>query len=137
MGPTNVKEQPYRVERITVPPCFNAAGQWIPPYILFPRKRIPTQYKRLECSVAGSCYSLTEKGYMDIAALYSWLDKHFIPHLPPLLVDSAGAHIVLDTFELATKNGVYIYKLLKKCYSPRLAGGCWFARRHDNHGTKT
>lgn len=86
--------------------------------------------------MAGSCYSITEKGYMDTATFYSWLDKHFIPHLPPgrpvvLLVDSVGVHIDLDTFELATKNGVYIYKLLKKCYSPRLAGGCWFAWRHE------
>lgn len=47
-----------------------------------------------------------------------WLDKHFIPNLPParpvvLLVDSVEAHIDLDTFELAKRNYVFIYTLLK------------------------
>ena len=86
--------------------------------MLFPGKRIPNQYNLLEGGVPGSCYSLTEKGYMDTATFYMWLDKHFIPNLPParpivLLVDSAGAHIDLDTFELAKRNDVFIYALLK------------------------
>ncbi|XP_044183850.1 uncharacterized protein LOC122964359 [Acropora millepora] len=123
LGPASSKEQPYRVitgtkEHITVLPCFNATGQCIPPYMLFPGKRIPNQYNLLEGGVPGSCYSLTEKGYMDTATFYTWLEKHFIPNLPParpvvLLVDSAGAHIDLDTFELAKRNDVFIYALLK------------------------
>lgn len=75
MGPTSTKEQPYRVitgtkEHITVLPCFNAAGQYIPPYILYPGKRIPNQYNLLEGGVPGSCYSLTEKGYMDTPTFF-------------------------------------------------------------------
>lgn len=90
---------------------FNCAMH--PSIMLFPRKHIPNQCNVLEGGVPGSCYSLTEKGYMDTVTFYVWLDKHFIPNLPParplvLFVDSAGAHIDLDTFQLANRNDVFI-----------------------------
>lgn len=123
LGPSAPKDQPYRVvtdrkEHITVLPCFNAAGQWIPPYILFAGKRAPVKYNPLEGGVPGSTYSLTDKGYMDTATFYMWLANHFIPNIPParpvvLLVDSADSHLDLDTFELANKNQIYIFALLK------------------------
>ena len=55
---------------------------------------------------------------MDTATFNMWFGRHFIANLPParpvvLLVDSAGAHIDLDTFELATRNSVYIYAPLE------------------------
>ena len=55
---------------------------------------------------------------MDAPTFYLWLANHFIPHLPParpvvLLVDSAEAHIDFHTFELAKKNNIYIFALLK------------------------
>lgn len=55
---------------------------------------------------------------MDTATFYMWLDKHFIPNLPParpavLLVDSKGAHIDPDKFKLAKRNDFFIYAVLK------------------------
>ena len=55
---------------------------------------------------------------MDAATFYTWLVNHFILNIPParqvvLLVDSTDAHLDLDTFELAKKNQVYIFALLK------------------------
>lgn len=69
MGPTEDKHQPYRVvtgtkEHITVLPCFNAARQCIPPYILYAGKRIPTNYNPLEGGVPGSVYSLTDTEWL-------------------------------------------------------------------------
>ena len=123
LGPSAPKAQPYRVvtgtkEHITVLPCFNAAGQFIPPFILFAGKRLPVGYNPLEGAAPGSAFAVTEKGYMDAPTFYVWLANHFVPHLPPtrpvvLLVDSAEAHIDLHTFELAKKNNIYIYALLK------------------------
>lgn len=123
LGPSAPKARPYRVvtgskEHITVLPCFNAAGQSMPPYFLFQGKRIPTSYNPLEGGVPGSAFSMTEKGYMDAATFYMWFANHFLPHLPParpvvLLVDSAEAHIDFHTFELAQENGIFIYALLK------------------------
>ena len=123
LGPSAPKVQPYRVvtgtkEHITVLPCFNAAGQFIPPFILFSGKRAPVGYNPLEGAAPGSAFAVTEKGYMDAPTFYLWLANHFIPHLPParpvvLLVDSAEAHIDIHTFELAKKNNIYIFALLK------------------------
>ena len=123
IGPASTKEKPYKVitgtkEHISLLPCFNACGQWMPPYILLPGKRIPNTYNPLEGGVPGSAFSVTEKGYMDTPAFYMWLANHFIPQLPPvrpvvLLVDSHDSHIDLATFEMAKKNGIEIFALLK------------------------
>ena len=123
LGPSARKDQPFCVvtgskEHITVLPCFNALGQWIPPYVLFAGKRVPTTYNPLEGGVPGSAFSFTEKGYMDAASFYMWLANHFIPNIPParsvvLLIGSAEAHIDLQTFELAKENQVHIFALLK------------------------
>lgn len=125
MGPSAPKAQPYRVvtstkEHITVLPCFNATGQFIPPFILFLGKRAPIGYNPLEGAVPGSAFAVTEKGYMDAPTfyMYLWLTNHVIPHLPParpvvLLVDSAEAHIDFHTFKLAKNNNIYIFVLLK------------------------
>ena len=123
LGPSDVKEKPYRVvtgtkEHITVLPCFNACGQWMPPYMLFAGKRIPKSYNPLEGGVLGSVFSVTDKGYMDTPTFFMWFANHFIPQLPPrrpvvLLVDSHESHIDLDTFELAKKNDIHIFALLK------------------------
>ena len=80
LGPAAPKSQPYRVvtgtkEHITVLPCFNAAGQWIPPYFLFSGKRVPNTHNLLDGGVPGSAFSMTEKGYMDAATFYMWLDR--------------------------------------------------------------
>ena len=122
LGPSR-KEKPYQIttgteEHITVLPCFNACGQWIPPYFLFAGKRVPVTYNPLEGGVHGSAFSMTESGYMDTPSFYMWLANHFIPQLPParpvvLLVDSHESHIDLDSFELARKNNIHIYALLK------------------------
>ena len=42
-------------EHITVLPCFNAAGQFIPPFILFSGKRAPVGYNPLEGAAPGKC----------------------------------------------------------------------------------
>ena len=55
---------------------------------------------------------------MDAATFYMWLANHFTPNIlsarpVALLVDSADAHIDLQTFELANANKVHIFALLK------------------------
>jgi hypothetical protein len=55
---------------------------------------------------------------MDTPTFYMWFANHFISQLPlqrpvVLLVDSHESHIDLETFELAKKNNIHIYALLK------------------------
>ena len=123
IGPSNRKHAPYRVlsgsrEHITMLPCFNACGQWMPPYFIFPGKRVPVTFNPLEGGVEGSIFSMTETGYMDTQTFYMWFANHFIPNLPParpvvLLIDSHDSHLDLETFQLAQKNGICLYALLK------------------------
>ena len=90
----------------------------MPPYFLFPGKRIPVTYNPLEGGVEGSVFSMTESGYMDTSTFYMWFANHFIPNLPParpvvLLVDGHDSHLNLELFQLAEKNGIYLYSLLQ------------------------
>ena len=99
-------------------PCFNACGQWMLQYFIFPGKRVPVTFNLLEGGVEGSIVSMTETGYMDTQTFYMWFANHFIPNLPParplvLLIDSHDSHLDLETFQLAQKNGICLYSLLK------------------------
>ena len=43
-----------------------------------------------------------------------WFANHFIPNVPVvILIDSHDSHLDLETFQLAEKNGIYLYALLK------------------------
>ena len=55
---------------------------------------------------------------MDTQTFYMWFANHLIPNLPParpvvLLVDRHDSHLDLETFQLAQKNGICLYALLK------------------------
>ena len=123
IGPSNRKHAPYRVlsgsrEHITMLPCFNACGQWMPPYFIFPGKRVLVTFNPLEGGVEGSIFSMTETEYMDTQTFYMWFTNHFILNLPParpvvLLIGSHDSHLHLGTFQLAQKNGICLYALFK------------------------
>ena len=72
----------------------------MPPYFIFPGKRIPVTYNPLEGGVDGSVFSVTDSGYMDTQTFYMWFANHFLPNLPParpvlLLIDCpANSHQV-------------------------------------------
>ncbi|XP_068704169.1 uncharacterized protein [Montipora foliosa] len=109
IGPSTRKHAPYRVlsgsrKHITMLPCFNACGQWMLPYFIFPGKCVPVTFNPLEGDVEGSIFSTTETGYMDTQTFYIWFTYHFIPNLPParpvvLLIDSHDSHLDLETFQ--------------------------------------
>ena len=86
------------------------------PYFLFRGKRIPVAYNPLEGGVEGNVFSMTESGYMDTSTFYVWFANHFIQNLPParpavLLVDVHDSHLNLELFQVAEKNGIYLYIL--------------------------
>ena len=90
----------------------------MPSYFLFPGKRIPVTYNPIEGGIEGSVLSMTESGYMDTSTFYMWFANHFIPNLPPerpiaLFVNGHDSHLNLELFQLAEKNGKYLYSLLQ------------------------
>ena len=75
-------------------------------------------FNPLEGGVEGSIFSMMETRYMYMQTFYMWFANHFIPYLPParpvvLLIDRHDSHLDLETFQLAQKNGICLYALLK------------------------
>ena len=99
--------------QVTVAACVGAAGQAIPPMIIWARKT-----RRPELAVgeiAGTLYGLSEKGWMDSRLFHMWF-RHFLRYAPAtrpllLLLDGHTSHYCPDTINLAAEQGVIIFTL--------------------------
>jgi len=97
-------------EQITVIACANAAGQAIPPMIIFEGKYLNHEWTIGE--VPGTKYGMSEKGWTDQELFMYWL-KHFLDHAVParpllLLLDGHSSHFELSSIQLAEEEGVII-----------------------------
>ena len=100
-------------EHLTLLTCFNAIGQWIPPYIIIPGKRMPKTYNPLENGFPGCAFTVTEKGNMDSSTFQLWLEDHFVPSISiarPVVLLVDNSHVIDPVaFELANKNCIEIF----------------------------
>ena len=62
--------------QISVLACVNAAGRWIPPMVIFDRKKLSPAFTSGE--VANTYYGLSSKGWMDAGLFSSWFTEHFL-----------------------------------------------------------
>ena len=97
-------------EQITIIACANAAGQAIPPMIIFEGKYLNHEWTIGE--VPGTIYGMSEKGWTDQELFMFWL-KHSLSHAVParpllLLLDGHSSHFELSSIQLAEKEGVII-----------------------------
>ena len=83
----------------TVVCCASAAGNYVPPIILFKRKRMPPQLS--EGAPLGLLVTCNDSGWMDTEVFISWLE-HFINHVKPS--QERKVLIVLDGHQSHTKN---------------------------------
>lgn len=86
-------------EQITIIACANAAGQAIPPMIIFEGKYLNHEWTIGK--VPGTTYGMSEKGWTDQELFMFWL-KHFITHavsVQPLLLllDGHSSHFELSS----------------------------------------
>ena len=82
-------------KQITVLACANAAGNVIPPLVLFSRKALNPQLTIGE--VPGTMYGLNDSGWMDSEIFHNWFTHHFLVHVPAarpllLLLDGHSTH---------------------------------------------
>lgn len=85
--------------------CFSASGCYIPPTLIFPRKKYnPTLY---DGAPPGTFALYNETGYMTDKLFCKWI-KHFIDHVRPnpektalLLLDGHISHKYLAALEIA------------------------------------
>lgn len=96
--------------------CASAAGQYIPPMIIFKRMRMNEQLK--EGAPIGSIVTVSESGYINSELFNQWLE-HFISIVKPtkddkvlLLLDGHTIHSKnLDAVLLARENGIILLQL--------------------------
>ena len=100
--------------QITVMMCVNAAGGWIPPMVIFDRKKLPKAYTVGE--VPNTYYGLSPKGWMDSHLFHDWFSNHFLEYCGSqrpvlLLMDGASSHYSPDMIRTAAKEQVILFVL--------------------------
>uniref|UniRef100_A0A2C9KBT1 HTH CENPB-type domain-containing protein n=1 Tax=Biomphalaria glabrata TaxID=6526 RepID=A0A2C9KBT1_BIOGL len=117
-GSKNVNEfQTSNKTQVTVLACCNAAGQYIPPLLIYPCKETPT-HNLLE-HFPEALLQLSDNGLITSAFFFSWLKHIFIPstkQLPKpilLLVDDHISHTsFLEISPICSQNNIILYCLL-------------------------
>lgn len=99
-----------RGETITAVCCMSATGVYVPPALIFPRKRM--NHLLFKDSPPGTLNLVTETGYMNSDLFLEWL-KHFVHHTKPsqddpvlLVADNHSSHCSLSAVLYLRKHHV-------------------------------
>ncbi|XP_055714811.1 uncharacterized protein LOC129808928 [Phlebotomus papatasi] len=104
-----------RGETVTIVGIVNAAGDFIPPVIIFPRKRSHPDY--LDGSVEGAISLFNQKGYMDTHLFLKTLehikDNACVSMENPILLilDNHSSHLSLEAIRYCREHGIYMLTL--------------------------
>ena len=99
---------------ITVVGCVSAAGQCLPPMVIFNQKKLKPEIATGE--VSGRLYGLSHNGWMDQILFKLWCERHFLRYAPAarpllLLLDGHSSHYCPDTIKYAASEKVIIFTL--------------------------
>ena len=108
--------------QITVLGCANAAGQILPPLIIFAAKQLNPLWTRSE--VPGSRYGVSDKGWVDQELFHIWQKEHFLSNAVAqrpllLLLDGHSSHFKPQCIQFAKDNQIIIF-----CLSPQTTHEC-------------
>lgn len=104
---------------VTIVCAMSAAGQYLPPMMIWPRKRLPDALMR--GAPPGSIGAVSDNGWTDSKLFVKWL-LHFVeitkaskdsPHI--LIVDGHNSHKSLDAVDLAREHGIIMITLPPHC----------------------
>ncbi|CAH1975097.1 unnamed protein product [Acanthoscelides obtectus] len=92
--------------------CCSAAGAYIPPTLVFPRKKKNPRY--MEGTPPGSSQLVTDSGWISSEAFLEWM-KFFVSNVRPnedheclLILDNHAFHRSIDVLDYASQNNVII-----------------------------
>ena len=91
----------------------SAAGEILPPFIIFRGKKLPSNFRHLK-ALCGTQYACSTNGYMNRDIFQTWFTnflKSFSKRPLLLLVDGHLTHISLNVIKFALDNNVIILKL--------------------------
>lgn len=104
-----------RGQTVTAVCCMSASGVYVPPALIFPRKR--QKLELMDGAPEDSLLLVSDSGYMNSDLFVQWL-KHFIEMvrcskdlLVLLILDNHSSHLSLEAIELARENGVILLSL--------------------------
>ena len=100
--------------QITILACANAAGQAIPPMVVFAGKYFNSSLSKGE--VPATLYGMSQNGWMDQELFAEWFLQHFLEHAVSsrplmLLLDGHSSHYTLELVKLAAAENVVIFCL--------------------------
>ncbi|XP_030763697.1 uncharacterized protein LOC115888203 [Sitophilus oryzae] len=105
----------FEESNVTVMCSMNAAGGYIPPFFIFPRKQ--TSVTLETGGPLGAVYQCSDNGWMNQDLFADWL-KHFNKHAKPsiadpvlLVCDNHGSHISLDMYEFCKIHHIHVVSL--------------------------
>ena len=105
--------------------CCNAAGDHLPPFVLYKAKTLDKSW--MEGGVEGACYGVSKSGWMFDINFEGWIRGIFVPYVqqncdgnPVLLTyDGHNSHITHNTICLARDNNITIL-----CLPPNSSHAC-------------
>ena len=104
---------------VTMVACMSAAGQFVPPQLIFPRKNFTDLL--LTNAPIGTLGTCSENGWTNSDLFLVWL-KHFVVHVKPtkeepvlLILDNHASHISLQGLNYARDRGVIMLSLPPHC----------------------
>ena len=98
--------------QITIVACASASGHTLPPMVIFKGEKFNHQWSIGEAP--GTLYGMSENGWIDQELFFNWLEKLFIPNIPPhrpviLLLDGHGSHYTPEGISKAASEGVIVF----------------------------
>ena len=97
--------------QVTIVGCASAAGQAIPPMVIFDAKRLNPEWTNGE--FPGTTYGLSDNGWINTELFEAWMSEHFLQHAVLarpllLLLDGHSTHYQPQLLRLAKENDVII-----------------------------
>jgi hypothetical protein len=100
---------------VTAVCCFSAGGTYVPPALIFPRKRLRPEL--MDGAPAGSLGLVSDSGFINQDLFVDYM-KHFISHVRPdaaspvlLILDNHSSHISIPIIELCRSSHVHLLSI--------------------------
>lgn len=95
--------------------CINAAGNYIPPMLIYPRKRMPATLQKN--GPVGALYKCSKNGWINSELFCEWL-THLAKHAKPtssdpilLVLDNHASHISIRAYNFCKENNIHMVSL--------------------------
>ncbi|KAJ4435944.1 hypothetical protein ANN_18567 [Periplaneta americana] len=129
-----------RGQLVTAVCCMNAAGNYVPPALIFPRKR--EKEELMNGAPPGSVMFISDSGYINCELFVKWL-RHFQNHVgatknkPVLLIlDNHTSHITLENVQYCRENSIHLLSLPPhSSHKMQPLDRCYFKSLKDFYGT--